>query len=154
MEPGTREDSLCLALQHSFTACASSRIGYTRFHATSLLLQLCLLRERAGLRPREPTPLLRETVRLRPWTRVLFCPELRVIWLFRKRAGLRPRVPTTLLRETVDVGPCLPRTQGSSTSPDGVETRIPTGVEIRSNFRSVRQISTRSSRTPLKQLSW
>ena len=54
---------------------------YTGSHATSLSLQLCLLRERAGLRPRVPTTLLRETVRLRPWTRVLFCPELKVLRL-------------------------------------------------------------------------
>ena len=32
--PGTCEDSLRPALQHSCTACASSRIGHTRFHAT------------------------------------------------------------------------------------------------------------------------
>ena len=51
------------------------------YTGTSLLLQLCLLRERAGLRPRVPTALLQETVRLRPWTRVLFCPELRVLRL-------------------------------------------------------------------------
>ena len=70
----------------------------TGSHATSLVLQLCLLRERAGLRPRVPSTLLRETVRLRPWTKVSF-PELRVLRLPRERAGLWPRVRTMLLRE-------------------------------------------------------
>ena len=112
MEPSTCEDSLWPAMQHSCTACASSRIAilvskpqmYTGSNATSLLLQLCLLRERDGLRPRVPTTLLSETVRLRPWTRVLICPELRVLRLI----------------------------------PTGFETRIPTGVEIRTKFRSGR----------------
>ena len=88
----TREDSLWPAMQHSCTACASSRIAilvskpqkYTGSNATSLLLQLCLLWERAGLRPRVPTTLLLETVRLWPWTRGLM--------LLRERTGLRPRV--------------------------------------------------------------
>ena len=71
VEPGTCEDSLWPAMQHSCTACASSRIAILvsmpqMCTGTSLLLQLCLLRERAGLRP---------------WTRVLFCPELRVLRL-------------------------------------------------------------------------
>ena len=34
----------------------------TGSHATSLVLQLCLLRERTRLRPRVPSTLLRETV--------------------------------------------------------------------------------------------
>ena len=54
---------------------------YTGSNATSLLLQLCLLRERAGLRPRVPTTLLQETVRPQPWTTDLLCPELRVLRL-------------------------------------------------------------------------
>ena len=89
VEPGTREDSLWLALQHGCTARDSSRIAilvskpqmYTGSDAASLLLQLCLLRERAGLWPRVPTTLLSETVKFRPWTTDLFCPELRVLRL-------------------------------------------------------------------------
>ena len=113
VEPGTCEDSLWPAMQHSCTARDSSRLAilvskpqmYTGSNAASLLLQLCLLRERAGLRPRVPTTLLSETVSLRPWTTDLFCPELKVLRLI----------------------------------PTGVVTRIPTGVEIRTNFRSGRQ---------------
>ena len=129
-------------MQYSCTACASSRIAilvskpqmYTGSNATSLLLQLCLLRERNGLRPRVPTTLLRETallretVRLRPWTRDL--------WLLRERTRLRPRVPTTLLRETVLFCPEL---RVLRLIPTGVETRIPTGIEIRTNLKSGRQ---------------
>ena len=36
VEPGTREDSLWLALQHGCTARDSSRIGRTRLHATDV----------------------------------------------------------------------------------------------------------------------
>ena len=36
MEPGTREDSLWLALQLGCTACDSSRIGHTCLHATDV----------------------------------------------------------------------------------------------------------------------
>ena len=105
VERGTCEDSLWPAMQHSCTACASSRIAIpvskpqmkTGSNATSLLLQLCLLRERAGLRPRVPTTLLLETVSLRPWTRGLM--------LRRERTGLRPRVTTTFLRRTVRLRP-------------------------------------------------
>ena len=106
-------------MQHSCTACASSRIAilvskpqkYTGSNATSLLLQLCLLWERAGLRPRVPTTLLLETVRLWPWTRGLM--------LLRERTGLWPRVTTTFLRRTVRLRPWagdlfLSRTQSSS----------------------------------------
>ena len=183
VEPGTCEDSLWPAMQHGCTARASSRIAilvskpqmYTGSNATSLLLQLCLLRERAGLRPRVPTTLLLETVRLRPWTRGLmllrertglwprvtttflrrtvrfwpwagdlFCPELRVLQLLWERAGHRPRVPTTLPRETVRLRLWTrvlfcPEFRVLRLIPTGVETRIPTGVEIRTNFRSRRQ---------------
>ena len=66
VEPGTREDSLWPAMQHSCTACDSSRIAilvskprmFSGSNATSLLLQLCLLRERTGLWPRVTTTLL------------------------------------------------------------------------------------------------
>ena len=184
VEPGTREDSLWPPMQHSCTACASSRIAilvskpqmFSGSNATSLLLQLCLLRERAGLRPRAPTSLLRETVRLRPWTRGLM--------LLRERTGLWPRVTTTVPsenRQAPAVGgrpfsvqnsvffgssgrglgtgrECQPRSserpsgsgcgRGSFFCPEfrvlrliptGVETRIPTGAEMRTNFRSGRQ---------------
>ena len=183
VEPGTCVDSLWPAMQHSCTACASSRIAilvskpqmYTGSNATSLLLPLCLLRERAGLRPRVPTTLLLETVRLWPWTRGLmllrertglwprvtttflrrtvrlrpwavdlFCPELRVLRLLWERAGHRPRVPTTLPRETVRLRLwtrvlLCPEFRVLRLIPTRVETRIPTGVEIRTNFRSGRQ---------------
>ena len=90
VEPGTREDSLWLALQHGCTARDSSRIGHTCLHTTDVygLITLATAVPPPG-EGRAPA------------------------------AGTNLAPPGDRQAPAVDEGPFLSRTQGSSANPDG-----------------------------------
>ena len=93
---------------------------------------------RAGLRPQVPATFLRETVRLRPWTRVLFFQNSGFFSSPGRgrapAAGTNHAPPGDRQAAAVDEGPFCPELRVLRLIPTGVETRIPTGVEIRTNF--------------------